>query len=353
MSLATTFESGAAPAHPLAGFGLDMLARGAARLRGDRIAISETEGDCASVDYRELDRRVQAFGVQAIECGLRPGERMLVVGAAQIGVATAILGALGAGLEPVVAPAHLSPAAFAFLAQASGAAAIVGPSRYGALDVEGAMLEIAATASTVRVLGSLGPDISDGAVDFSLQGLRGVVAEGARPESRAEAPRVGLVLAPEQRAPRATFVAQADLVAYALDFASRLRVTAERPILSTLSPASLAGLVAGPLAALLAGASLTWIGPFDSRVFVETLDRLGPCHLVVPAAIAGDLASAGLLSRARLETLSFSARDAVPQRPGLAAGVCPVAILTCDEQGRLTIAVEAPLETGGGAAHPV
>ncbi|MCC2108943.1 MAG: AMP-binding protein, partial [Hyphomicrobiales bacterium] len=111
--------------HPLAAFGLDTVARGAARLRSERIAISEG-GPGAAVDpvtYGEFDRLALAFSAHARACGLLPGERVLIVGAARISVAVAILGAIGAGLEPVIAPAHLTPAALAFLAQSTGAVA--------------------------------------------------------------------------------------------------------------------------------------------------------------------------------------------------------------------------------------
>ncbi len=151
-------------------------------------------------------------------------------------------------------------------------------------------------------------------------------------------PRIGLVLAPEQKAPRVVFVSQSEIVAMALDFASRLRLNAERPILSTLSPASLAGLACGPVAALLVGAPLIWFGPFEAQGFVAALDEAGPCHLIAPESIAADLAAAGLIAPARLESLSLSTRAASPAAPRTGAA-CPVALLAGDDEGRLTISL--------------
>ncbi|MCC0005655.1 MAG: AMP-binding protein [Methylobacteriaceae bacterium] len=326
--------------HPLAAFGLDTVARGAARLRAERLAMAEAGpgAECHPVAYGEFDRLALAFSAHARACGLLPGERVLIVGAARTGVAVAILGAIGAGLEPVIAPAHLTPAALAFLAQSTGAVAVIGPTRYGAFDAEQAMLEIAATAPGVRLLGSLGPGASDGAVDFSPAGLRDPVDANALSIKTTTPARIGLVLAPEQKAPRVVFVSQSEIVAIALDFASRLRLNGERPILSTLSPASLAGLATGPVAALLVGAPLTWFGPFEAQSFIDTLDKAGPCHLIAPEAIAADLAAAGLIAPGRLESLSLATRDPAAAAPPIGAS-CPVALLASDSDGRMTISL--------------
>ena len=326
--------------HPLAAFGLDTVARGAARLRADRIAIVEAGAgaDSAPLTYGDFDRLTLAFSAHARACGLLPGERVLIIGAARASVAIAILGAIGAGLEPVVAPAHLTPAALAYLAQTTAAAAVIGPTRFGDFDAEKAMMEIAATAPGVRLVGSLGPGESDGAVDFSPAGLRDPVEANALGAKPAATPRIGLVLAPEQKAPRVVFVSQSEIVAIALDFASRLRLNAERPILSTLSPASLAGLATGPVAALLVGAPLTWFGPFAAEDFIAALDAAGPCHLIAPQAIAADLAAAGLIAPGRLESLSLSARADAPAPSAFGAG-CPVALLSSDGEGRMTISL--------------
>ena len=325
--------------HPLAAFGLDTVAHGAARLRADRVALAEAGrgAAAATTTYGELDRLTRAFSAQARACGLAPGERMLILGAPRICVAVAILGALGAGLEPVIAPAHYSTAALVYLAQSTDAAAIVGPTRFGDLDTESAMLETAATAPGIRLLGSLGPGAIDDAVDFSPSGLRDFM-DMAPPNALTATPaRIGLALAPDQKAPRVVFVAQCDIVAAALDFASRLRLNAEQPILSTLSPASFAGLAAGPVAALLVGAPLILFGPFEAEGFIAALDDAGPCHLVAPEAIAADLAAAGLIAPGRLESLSLAGRGA---SAGAAIGAArPVALLASDGQGRMTISL--------------
>ncbi len=325
---------GEAPAHPLAAFGLDMLARGAARLRGDRPAIAEAgPGSRAdALTYRELDELIAAFAMRAAECGLRPGDRAIIVGAQRIGVVAAIFGALAAGVEPVVAPAHAGPGALAFLAQATGTTALFAPVAFGPLDLEAVMLEAAADAPEIRFIGSLGPGEADGAIDFSPFGLAEVAAATAAPARRADPPRIGLVVQPDQKAPRATFITQGALVAQGLEVVSALNLRPDRALVSTLSAASLAGLVCGPVAALLSGAPLALFGPFEATGLAALLERNRPATLVAPAALAEDFSAAGLYTG--LDRLVLAGH--APLRPVRAP--CPVVSVAADTEGRIAIA---------------
>ena len=330
------------PSHPLAAFGLDMLARGAAHLRGDRKAIGEAGPGCSSGDfaYRDLDRLVVAFAARAIDCGLSQGDRVLVIGAARVGVVAAILGALSAGLEPVVAPAQFAAGALAFLAQSTGARAIFSPTLYGPLDMETIMLEAAADAPDVRLVGSLGPGAADGAIDFSPRALAADQSE--RPVRQGELPRVGFVQRTAARAPRTTFLTQNTLVLYGLDLVSALDLSAGKSVLSTLSPASVAGFVAGPVAALLAGAPLTLFGPFDAKGLAVLVERGKPGCLIAPGAAAEDFVAAGLCDG--LECIAVS--DA-----GFLRAPCPVVEISSDADGRLAISARKTLESGRARSH--
>lgn len=325
---------GDASPHPLAAFGLDMLARGAARLRGERAAIAEAgEGvSNTALDYRRLDRVIAAFASRAAECGLRPGDRVVIVGAQRTGVVAAVFGALAAGVEPVVAPTHMGAGALAFLAQATGATALFAPSTFGALDLESVMLEAAADAPEIRFIGSLGPGEADGAIDFSPSGLADA-AEAAQPTARrADPPRIGLVAQPDQKAPRVTFFAQGALVSQALEIVSALDLRPDRALISTLSAASLAGLVCGPAAALLSGAPLTLFGPYDGDGLSAILRGNAPATLVAPSSVADDLAASGLFDG--LHRLALVGPPAL--RPLRAP--CPVVSISPDADGRIAVA---------------
>lgn len=324
-------------AHPLASFGIDMLARGAARLRGDRPAIMEAGAGAteAAVSYRELDALVLAFSAQIAEAGLEPGHRILIVGAPRAAVLIAILGALGAGLEPVMAPVHTTSATLAFLAQTTAARAIVGPTAFAGLDGEKQLLETAACARDIRMVGALGPMAMDGATDLSPQALRSAYAPAPRAPRAGEPPRIGIVLRPQDGLPRATFLPQATVVAQALDVVSHLRLTADRPIVSTLSLASVGGLLAGPVAALLAGAPLALFAPFDAAGLSAVLERAGPCHLLAPEAVGQDLVNAGLTEG--LESLALTCAAGSTAAPALQGSGCPVALIRIEDGGGLQV----------------
>ncbi len=319
-------------AHPLSAFGLDMLARGAARLRGDRHAMSEAGPGASAgrIDYGELDRLTLAFAARAHECGLAPGARVLIVGVPRIGAVVAVLGALTAGLEPVVAPAHLDAGAMAFLAQTSGASALFGPTDYGDLDLEGVLLEAAACAPDVRMLGSLGPRAADGAIDFSPGALASTTAAPARSARPDAPPKIGMALRTDTKTPRAVFIAQNALVEQALEIVAAMQLSSNRPLVSTLSIASVAGLVAGPVAALLSGAPLFLFGPFDATGLTAAIDRAAPCALLAPAAVGKAMIDARLCASLDVMALSGPA----PQR---SAAPCPVLAIETDGDGRLTL----------------
>ncbi|MDE2362605.1 MAG: acyl--CoA ligase [Hyphomicrobiales bacterium] len=329
--------------HPLAAFGLDMLARGAAHLRGDRPALGEAGPGAigGASTYRDLDRLVVAFGARAMDCGLEKGDRVLIVGATRVGVVAAMLGALSAGLEPVMAPAHFPAGALAFLAQSTGARAIFTPTLYGGLEMETTMLEAAAHAPDVRLVGSLGPGGADGAIDFSPRALDLDAAE--RPLKHGELPRIGFVLKPGEKAPRATFLTQNTLVSHALDLVSALQLSTGRTILSTLSPASVTGFVAGPVAALLAGAPLTLFGPFDATGLEVLTERATPGCLVAPGAAVEDFVAAGICDG--LDCLAVASRAPAPPAP------CPVVRIASDDEGRILVSVRKKLESAASPPH--
>ncbi len=288
----------AAAQHPLGAYGLDMLARGAARLRGGRLAVAEHgegAGD-APLIYRDLDALSAAFAARARECGLGTGDVALIVGANRISVIVAVLGALAAGVEPVLVPAHADAPALSFLARSTGAAALFALLDYDEADWESALFEAAASAPDVRVVGALAGEAGD-TIDFSLAALQG--RDTTAPPAHATAPGlIGFATLSPTLPPRVDRFQQSALVAEGLDLVAQLALSSETPILATLSPASRAGLVAGPIAALLSGAPLHLVGPFAGADFLAAVDALDGFCLVAPAPALADFAAAGALARA-------------------------------------------------------
>ena len=110
-------------AHPLSGFGIAMLARGAARLRPERTAVKDAGGDCEALTFADLDQRAGALGAELASAGLEAHDRIAIAGAATTGTLIAILGTLGAGHSISLVPTHLDANALAAHARAHHARA--------------------------------------------------------------------------------------------------------------------------------------------------------------------------------------------------------------------------------------
>jgi acyl-CoA synthetase (AMP-forming)/AMP-acid ligase II len=278
--------------HPIAAFSLDALAGGAAKLRPERVALAEAGPGVPSrsISYGEFDQQVRACAQHLLELGLAPDERILILSGARTACVVLAIAALAAGLEPLLVPIGLASAQLADIAASARCAVIAGPTSYGELNLEQTLFETAAHSETIRFVATLGPTRADGAIDFAPEGLR--TTDATRSPAAAEIrPRIGTLT--EQREP--VFHEQSALLAAALDLVGKAEIAAGAHLLSTLAPASFASLVTGPVATLLSGASLTLLGPFEAASFLTLLDRHGPSHCIVPAAILPNLAEAGLL----------------------------------------------------------
>lgn len=246
-----------------------------------------------------------ALAAQFRQCGLRPGERVLVVMSARTIAVLALAGALRAGLVPVLLPCGLGPVELAGYAKASAAAALVGPTQLGGHDYGDAYLSAAALSDTIRLIATLGPGCVDGAADFQASALLAAGGGGAPGLAATDlgpaGPEGDVIITferPARPAPTsgATSVShrQSAIFSAVLHLASEAQLNPSRPLLSTLVPATFAGLVAGPYAALMAAASLTLHGPFDAAEFLRACDAEPNAHLAAPAAIAPVLHEAGL-----------------------------------------------------------
>lgn len=161
-------------------------------------------------------------------------------------------------------------------------------------------------------------------------------------ESRSAGAR--LRLAPTRGGPAAHF-GEGELIDAAEAIARAARIAPGDAVLTTLSCASAAGLAAGPLAAMIAGARLNFLAPFDTRAFLAALDAAAPVHLVVPEAVAPALESAGLLNHGRIASLILSCASE-PEAPAFeeALGDAPVLYVSAGPWGG--VRVEVAPQTG-------
>lgn len=282
-----------ARAHPLTMFGFDALVAGAARLRPSRIAVRDVRSGDADIDHAELDRRIDAFRSHLRHFDLQPGERVVLACAPSAETLIAVTGVIAAGLEPVLAPLGLSPDALAAGARAASAAALIAPASVEGANLEEMLFGVAAQTPSIRLIGTLGPGTIDGAVDLSSSGLAAIEAPAGH-ERTLQSKKV--TIGTLDRVGELRFVEQGALLAHGLGLVAKARVSGAAPLVSLVSPGSIAGLIAGPLASLLSGAPLHFISPFDATAFLAHLDAIGPARLVAPRGILPDLDAAGLLT---------------------------------------------------------
>ncbi|MEA2839560.1 MAG: hypothetical protein QOF41_890 [Methylobacteriaceae bacterium] len=318
--------------HPIAAFSLDALTAGAAKLRPERLALAEAGPGARpqGLNYGAFDGQVRVLAQHLLDLGIMPRERILIFTGARSGCLVAAVAALAAGLEPLLLPIGVGGEEAAAAAQASECVAVLGPTSYGALQLEATLFETAARSETIRLVATLGPGEADGAIDLAPERLQVDSAKSspATPDIR---PRIGTLNA--RREP--VFHEQSVLLSAALDFLAKAEIGADSRLLSTLAPASFASLVTGPVASLLSGAPLTLFGPFEAASFLAVLDTIGRNHCVLPAAILADFAKAALLR----DSVLASAIAIMPNEAAIPASCdCPlISVHALDERGGITV----------------
>jgi acyl-CoA synthetase (AMP-forming)/AMP-acid ligase II len=272
--------------------GLAALIAAAARDSPGTVLLRD---DDLSLTAAELAARVENARAHLHDCGLAAGERALVVAGTHISAVVALAAVLSLGAEPALVPCGVGAADLVTLARLASAVALIGPSRFGGLECGDAYLSAAALVDTVRTVATLGPEPVDGAIDLSR------AAHGATGDA-------GISAGPAETAVIATFQwgagtipalvshRQAALFADALSLVENARINPSKRIISTLPPATMAGLVAGPFAALIGASSLTLHGPFDAARFLAACDAEPGAHLVAPASLARSFADPSVAS---------------------------------------------------------
>ena len=154
-------------------------------------------------------------------------------------------------------------------------------------------MQVAAGCESLRLIGSLEGE-ADGAVDLASFAADGHWVE---PQGSSSSRIVTYVPGGALRHLQRT------LVASALDAVSRLRIHAGQSLISTILPSTFAGLVCGPLMALLGGATLHFHSPFSAATLMEEIAGADAPHLVIPRALGDAICEAGLLTCGRLASV--------------------------------------------------
>ena len=276
---------------PLSRFTLSSLLEGCAGLRPDQRAISDSSG--VTLTFAEWQSASHRMAGAMTSLGLGPGDCVLLFATPRASTLIGLVAALRAGLDVALVPAHLTPAELrGYAARLRAVAAFAGQPYDGLQPIE-TMMQVAAGCESLRLIGSLEGE-ADGAVD-----LASFAAEGhwIQPQGAAASKVVTYVPGGALRHLQRT------LVASALDAVSRLRIRAGQVLISTIMPSSFAGLVSGPLMALLGGATLHFHSPFSAATLMEDIAGADAPHLVIPRALGDAICEAGLLTCGRLASV--------------------------------------------------
>ena len=287
---------------PFASKGLDSLLAGAARDCPHAVLMRDDRGASTALQLME---RVRKLVVHLRLLDFAPGERVLVVADARTDTLVAVAALLRAGLVPALVPCHLNPVEMAAHARVAEAVALIGPDVCGGLHLGETYLSAAAIVETIRMIACQGPGLVDAAIDVAFPTLDAMGDPGEQPLPPRDVPPIATFAGP-RTAPTMRRHRQAALFADALSLVEQARINPSKPLISTVSPATLAGLVAGPFAALIGASSLVLHGPFDAGRFLALCDAEPGYHLVVPGALgplfadralSADLASLILVTR--------------------------------------------------------
>lgn len=261
--------------------GLGALLFAAAADSPNSVLLGDDDG---TLTAGEIARRVGLIAGHFRAAGLVAGERALIVTGAQTAGIIALAAALHVGLEPALVSCGIGPVDLAACARAAGAVALVGPSRYGSLDLGDIYLSTAAIVDTIRMVATQGPEPIDGAVDLSARALAAMRTPAPLKDLPSETPVIATFQGPTS-APTLILHRQAALFADALSLVEQARINPSKRIVSTVPPATMAGLVAGPFAALVGASHLMLHGPFHAARFMAAWDAQRGAHLVAPAAM--------------------------------------------------------------------
>jgi long-subunit acyl-CoA synthetase (AMP-forming) len=129
---------------PLAGFDFAKLIASAAKLRPERVALSDHDAHSANaLTFAELERAVVHAAATWRDAQMAEGACVLIIAGARVAPIIAVLSALHAGLDVALVPSHMRADAIADVVRATGAQAICGEPANAGIDLAAEMFNAA------------------------------------------------------------------------------------------------------------------------------------------------------------------------------------------------------------------
>ena len=278
---------------PWTGMTLPGLAQGSATLRPDAPAIVEPDntgeltGRAARlITCKTLTAEVDLLAQKLRALGLMPGDVVLLCLPNTSEAILSLLAVQKAGAIPAPVGVFEDAAALAEAATLVDAAAILTISRFSSLSPAQICRDAAVACLSVRFVAAFGSSVPEGVA--ALDSWDTVEFLNAAPFPRIDGPDDALISFDRQTGTlRALVRTHEQLVAEAAGAAALVRVGTGNRLLTTIPPASIAGVVYGVALPLLSGAWIELNVLFDSAAFAAQLGSGDKTTVILPG-VASD-----------------------------------------------------------------
>jgi non-ribosomal peptide synthetase component E (peptide arylation enzyme) len=282
---------------------LDELLRRAALRRPDAVALIDAPnrekvagGKPRRLTYRQTERVVSAIACRLRRMGLHTDAIVAVQMANTVENVLTLLGVLRAGLIAMPLPLLWRRAEMVAALSRVGASALMVSGRIGSTDHYDLAMHVAAEIFPIRYVCGYGEGAPDGLIAFDdLFAADELDPIPAWVEERAAEPGPGAHLAiitwdVSAEGPVPVARSHSEMIAAGLAAMLESRLQQDATLLSTLVLSSFAGLATALMPWLLVGGTLALHHPFDENVFLAQLATIGCDCMVVPGAVAVQLA---------------------------------------------------------------
>ena len=341
--------------HPLAGYSLASLLQGATQLRPTGLALQD-DGASGALTLAGLLQKVEVQAARLFATGLNPGDTAALIATPANATIVSLLAACRLGLNVVLLPPAMTREMRIETTGALGADAILSPASFDGLDLAEEALASAMANESVRVVGMTQGVVPDGAI--ALDGFVALDEASPLPSEPRGANMTRLItfeMTPQGRA-MPMVQEQATLIAAAMAFVDVVKLGQGQRLVTSLPPATHAGLAAGLVAMLLSGMTLHYMPVFSLEALTRARQLLPPASLLLPErvvmAMSADADAAQgwqtllAMSRWSAEGLSYTPPHALSFSAPLfdlhAFGERAMLSVKRDAQGRATALPDAP-----------
>ncbi|HEX4410627.1 MAG TPA: class I adenylate-forming enzyme family protein [Xanthobacteraceae bacterium] len=303
---------------------LDELFSRAAARRPDATALVDPASRSSLIigppprrlSYAEADRMVSAIAARLR--ALLPADTVVGIQMPQtIDAILAILGVLRAGLIAAPLPLLWRRADLVTALGRAGAKALVAGRRNGGFDYAQSALHVAAEVFSVRYVCGFGGDLPDGMV--ALDDMSAAADAEALPpldrDGNAAAHLAAITFEMSEHGPVPVARRHLELLAGGLGVLLESGIAANTAILSTMVPASFAGLCLTMVPWLLSGGTLVLHKPFDAEIFTRQWRDEKCSKLVLPGPVAFSLAQIAALPTPATIIATWRAPERVADSP--------------------------------------